>query len=1027
MIRISVCLLLSMLVMLVCAFPVYSETVVEGVASGVWEPSGNPYILSSYTVVVPLDSTLDIMPGTEIQFGDCEYFRVLGVISATGSEEFPVQWETGTGYNCSIGLASEPEDTNRFARVHFSGDRDYLRISSTDGCTIWDSCQFNLNHKNLILNVQSDWIMDNNLWFNTAITLEMSSGILRFTNDRMEGEGSVVAYVSADNILIQNSSFMNSELYLDATYLELDNNELGVCLVEGGAYVTVNDNDLEMLQIESSNHVTVSENHFRKNMNYGYNGYQFLCEAGQASISGNRNINDACFIEMFVDSEIEYNEFTANVTLSDCQANFHNNTLVLLHENYTQQDRAILTCRDGSRATIDNNIFVGVSELLTPCAIEVMEQSDVNIRNNCFHRVGEPVTGDQAHDTILADPCFVNEEAGDYHLQAHSPCIDAGAAGYWDEDASVADVGAFPFDNREAHPPTLATARQVQAVKGEMVRFTVCASDDGETLDISFSGLPCWLSPGFARSELDAVLDSVMLEGVVPTNATDSWVVVTMLSGNNETSVDSLLVHVYEQRLSGELSGTISASEAPYLMDGDTWIAENGNALFEPGVVVEVLEDLNDPLGIDIYGDVELQGIEADSIVFRSAALFPGRHAWRGITLREDPAEIAFRYVVIEDADTALSVITSQRISLHDSRFSHCRQAVTICSSDTSYISRSEFFDNKNGVIFTEDNYHRTALGYLDSLLFRDTRRIAVDMPPGRLSDSRIEGGYGGICRFRSTSGGGEYQILNNYISDCYYGFQDWYSSTSMFMFKNNIFVNCCYIDLNGSSVTYYYLYNNTFYAPEVPRYSYISGSFTNSYLVNNILYCTYPADHEGNHTEYSRDYNLINMDNYAMYGVGNIHADPLFHNAAEGDFHLMEGSPCIDAGDPTFPYDPDGTRADIGAIPYDPDWVQVEDLRPLPTEDDVCPLYPNPFNGTTTLKINLSDMADVQVHVFNILGQRVGRYQWESLCGGEHRLHLDRQGLDFTTLASGVYFFRVELMRAKGNELYMLKAVHIK
>ncbi len=48
-----------------------------------------------------------------------------------------------------------------------------------------------------------------------------------------------------------------------------------------------------------------------------------------------------------------------------------------------------------------------------------------------------------------------------------------------------------------------------------------------------------------------------------------------------------------------------------------------------------------------------------------------------------------------------------------------------------------------------------------------------------------------------------------------------------------------------------------------------------------------------------------------------NLLLDPLFINWPDGDFHLQEQSPCINAGDPARPNDPDGTITDIGAFPY--------------------------------------------------------------------------------------------------------------
>ncbi len=49
--------------------------------------------------------------------------------------------------------------------------------------------------------------------------------------------------------------------------------------------------------------------------------------------------------------------------------------------------------------------------------------------------------------------------------------------------------------------------------------------------------------------------------------------------------------------------------------------------------------------------------------------------------------------------------------------------------------------------------------------------------------------------------------------------------------------------------------------------------------------------------------------------GDGMLDEDPLFIDPDEGDFHLTDDSPCIDAGDPDSPEDPDGSRADIGLV----------------------------------------------------------------------------------------------------------------
>jgi hypothetical protein len=52
--------------------------------------------------------------------------------------------------------------------------------------------------------------------------------------------------------------------------------------------------------------------------------------------------------------------------------------------------------------------------------------------------------------------------------------------------------------------------------------------------------------------------------------------------------------------------------------------------------------------------------------------------------------------------------------------------------------------------------------------------------------------------------------------------------------------------------------------------------------------------------------------------GTGNISANPSFCSVPTGNYRLLAGSPCIDAGDPASSLDPDGSRADMGAYAFD-------------------------------------------------------------------------------------------------------------
>ncbi len=71
-------------------------------------------------------------------------------------------------------------------------------------------------------------------------------------------------------------------------------------------------------------------------------------------------------------------------------------------------------------------------------------------------------------------------------------------------------------------------------------------------------------------------------------------------------------------------------------------------------------------------------------------------------------------------------------------------------------------------------------------------------------------------------------------------------------------------------------------------------------------------ADDPASTLAFNIDYSNLYGTGFAG-GVGNLNADPQFVDPDAGDFRLAAGSPSIDAGDPTFTLDQDGTITDQG------------------------------------------------------------------------------------------------------------------
>jgi hypothetical protein len=73
------------------------------------------------------------------------------------------------------------------------------------------------------------------------------------------------------------------------------------------------------------------------------------------------------------------------------------------------------------------------------------------------------------------------------------------------------------------------------------------------------------------------------------------------------------------------------------------------------------------------------------------------------------------------------------------------------------------------------------------------------------------------------------------------------------------------------------------------------------------------------------------------------------------------------------------------------------------PREFSLGQNYPNPFNPSTTISYELPENSNVQLTVFDMLGQRVATLVNEQQSAGQHEVNFDA-----SRLSSGIYIYRI-------------------
>ncbi|MEA1971774.1 MAG: FlgD immunoglobulin-like domain containing protein, partial [Candidatus Cloacimonadota bacterium] len=68
---------------------------------------------------------------------------------------------------------------------------------------------------------------------------------------------------------------------------------------------------------------------------------------------------------------------------------------------------------------------------------------------------------------------------------------------------------------------------------------------------------------------------------------------------------------------------------------------------------------------------------------------------------------------------------------------------------------------------------------------------------------------------------------------------------------------------------------------------------------------------------------------------------------------------------------------------------------------------FPNPFNPATTINFTLANEADVKLHIYNVLGQKVRQFDKKMLIAGHHSIVWNGTNQQNKQVGSGIYFYR--------------------